>query len=181
MAPPRARASPSEPLRSVCCERPREVRDRIERRLLIRLSSDFLRKRGRSVGRHAAMTATPASTCDQISMFVTMAESFFLSNNPIHIARREIYLVGRRNRMSCLYDVSLSFHLDRERLIFPPSSAGMTIAILVMLEAVALCGGTSLKTLIFSLTAEQLLTTCPKEKFPSSQPYSRLTSAASRL
>ena len=50
-----------------------ELRDKIERMLPMRLSIDFLRKRGRSVGRQAAMTATPASTWDQTTTFVTMA------------------------------------------------------------------------------------------------------------
>ena len=65
-------------LRPLCRERSRELRDSIERKLLMRVSSDLPRKRGRSVGRHAAMTATPASTCDHTSMFVIRAYCFFL-------------------------------------------------------------------------------------------------------
>ena len=70
---PSVRASLSEPLHSTFCERGMELRDNIERMLPMRLSIDFPRKRGRSVGRQTAMTATPASAWDQTTTFVTLA------------------------------------------------------------------------------------------------------------
>lgn len=76
---PSVKASLSEPLRSKFCECGMELRDKIERMLPMRLSIDFPRKRGRSVGRQAAMTATPASTWDQTTTFVTIAVGFVRS------------------------------------------------------------------------------------------------------